>query len=42
MSFVKELLDDFNRDLSGSEPEYGEDLESWPSDEELAEDAEHE
>lgn len=41
MSLVKELIDDLNRDLSGDEPRYGEDLyddEPWPSEQELADD----
>lgn len=45
MSFVKELQDDLNRDLSGEQPRYGENLyddEPWPSEAELADDAEQE
>lgn len=38
MSFVKELVDDLNRDLSGVEPYYGENLQdnkSRPGEQEL-------
>lgn len=44
MSFAKELIDDLERDLSGEERGYGEDvydLGPWPSPDEESEDAEH-
>lgn len=45
MSLVKQLIDDLDRDLSGEEPRYGEDVYDdgpWPSPDEESDDMEQE
>jgi hypothetical protein len=37
MSLTKRLLDELNRE---EEPRYGDEVETWPSDQELADDSE--